>query len=1312
MADPIVIQVRLGTDEINRAGQEIARKLTNALNTGATGAREAGRKIAESFDAGLRDVLTRAQLIGRQINAALSPNQRHRTSEAAEVKHQQRLAEIQTRAALQQANIQARADAQIVIARARREAAELRHQQRLIEIQERAANRSSALSNAGAVFGGVLGGLSVAGLASALENVARTAFNSAAELDKNRQTLIALTGSADAANKKLAELRSLAARTPGLTASLANEAFTLLKASANIADDTINRVLQSVGRLNAVFTIDDPKGFIRNLLQIFSQGFERADIKEALGRVPIFEQILEQAFGTRDAGKLRQLKESGKLTLEGFLSGISDAIQNNPVLGSVRESIGSQFAKLKDEALISLAPLGEEIAAILLPLLKDIGPALAGSARTVADELRKSRDEFEDVRISAGLFLDKIVEIGKSSGFTFDLQAELRDLRDLVDFLTLSIASIQDIIEIAGAAILGAIKAITLAAEVAINTVIEKLTFGFFSPLEADIKRLKGDLDFLTGRIDRGFENLRSADEAQQQARRRARERAEAEAFAGTRQGQQSLARLEGVDTGAVKATTTSPPAAPSAPTGGGASRAISDARALRDAQLRADQDFLRNQFDLLKDANERTLREEEDSFKLRLLDADQFYKDKLGLLQANIGNEINLLNEQLIAVQEAFNKSKPNTAERVRLGQQVNELQTQITLKTRALGDVEKQVFSESIRARNDVIDLSKQQVEVIEDEDRAMKALAKSQRERITLEQDITAEAKRRLEDQGRVLDGQLVATGANLDLKVLNAQKAAILEIRQADEDAILSMIQNRERLADASIFHADRANAIFLDHLARQQSVTEAVGDAMIKVYEGVAGSLDKGIDRLTKKLGVFGDVLNGILKSIVRGILSNLFAPTFGGGQQAGGGGLLGSILGGVFGGQAGGGLLGNIFGGIGGGFRTPGFNPAASGGGFNFGSLFGLAAGGGISAPPSVSLPFLPNLPVPLIGPAAQGQVKFGGGLGAILGNLGGLFKGFGFGLKPGSALGGLASAAPLLGLSLGAGLGTDTLTKILGGAGGALLGIGLTAAPAIFGAGGALASPALAALFSNPITAIVGGALLVGAFFLGRARQRKRDEQASGDFLTDAITQIRQLRDQVGTDQIDGGQARSIFENQILGTFIQQINTLKTKSVRESRLTNQVRDLRNLFEKEVGPEIEAQKRRRITSGKLVPEFATGGIVPGLDFGRDSVLSLLRPREMVLTLEQQATIARIAGGDVFARAGVPGVQQQSAFAAGGIVPLASASQPVVIEVDEISVSIGEDDASKILFIGARTNLGRSVIVRANKEARLNREGGL
>src|SRR4030095_14911792 len=136
------------------------------------------------------------------------------------------------------------------------------------------------------------------------------------------------------------------------------------------------------------------------------------------------------------------------------------------------------------------------------------------------------------------------------------------------------------------------------------------------------------------------------------------------------------------------------------------------------------------------------------------------------------------------------------------------------------------------------------------------------------------------------------------------------------------------------------------------------------------------------------------------------------------------------------------------------------------------------------------------------------------------------------------------AVAAPCLGLGLGSVLGGKSIFgNILGAIGGGAVGLGASFGASVFGAGGGLASAGLAAL--GPV-ALIGAPLLIGAILLGKAKQRRSDEQAAGELLGQALAAIDQLANGISTDQIDGSQAKGIFENQILGQFRQQISTLK----------------------------------------------------------------------------------------------------------------------------------------------------------------------
>jgi len=480
-----------------------------------------------------------------------------------------------------------------------------------------------------------------------------------------------------------------------------------------------------------------------------------------------------------------------------------------------------------------------------------------------------------------------------------------------------------------------------------------------------------------------------------------------------------------------------------------------------------------------------------------------------------------------------------------------------------------------------------------------------------------------------------------------------------------------------------------------------SEVESTGDAFERLGQNLSRSFAsvKGLlDNLKQSFVTFFRDLLGIG---LQRVFSQLFGGLLGGLSGAG------RAAGGVLGGGGGGGIgtavtgsLGAIFGGGGGGgaFLTPGFGGAFP----QIGGAFGGAA-----AP----LTFAGNLPIvntSAIGQIGQATLLDRFGTPASTG-LASLFQGFGFGLPKGSARGPLAALAPLLGAQVGAGLGGRSgLGQLIGGIGGAALGIGLTAAPSFLGTG------LLAGLFSNPITAVVGGALLVGSILLGRSKQRRTDEEQSGIWLTDAINQIGQLRDQARAGQITLEQARQIFETQILTTFVSQIQTLKTKSVRESRLTNQVRDLRNLFETTVVSAAKTGTRINDINSKLVPEFATGGIVPGIDRGFDSVLAKVRPGEMVLTRNQQSAIQSMAGGSIFRAAGVPDRPGISgglpAFANGGVMPnlVRASNQPVQLDV-QMNLVVGRDDASALVVSGQTTRAGQRATVAVVRKAVLERE---
>ena len=286
-------------------------------------------------------------------------------------------------------------------------------------------------------LGGVIGQL---GFAATFTGIAKAAVDAAIQIDKSRQTIAALTGSVAAANVKLAELRQLASTSPGVTTTFAADLFAQFKAIGTITDSTINTVIKSIGRLNAAFTLPDPQQFARNLQQIFSQGFERSDIKEALGQVPIFEQLLEQAFGTRDANKLRALKESGKLTAETYFQGLSEAIQSDPRFAQIQESIGTRLQKATQTALTALEPIGAAILDVVLPVIEALGKALTDNQDTIRALVKELIGLIDAIRPLG----DLLRELGFGDvSFKSILNDAIRLVATLRDITEITVAAIE-----------------------------------------------------------------------------------------------------------------------------------------------------------------------------------------------------------------------------------------------------------------------------------------------------------------------------------------------------------------------------------------------------------------------------------------------------------------------------------------------------------------------------------------------------------------------------------------------------------------------------------------------------------------------------------------------------------------------------------------------------------------------------------------------------------------------------------------------------------------------------------------------------
>lgn len=381
----LTIDGRAAKNEIRAVGAEL-RNLNNLTS------RQASRSFSNNFDTrAAQDFIrvskesTRIAEINARTQSRLTQETARRVTQAKQSelrafeqaeRHKQRVAEISAKQQVQSSNNAFKAQE----AAKRREYQEfVRLEREKTRVAQAEARRRQSFGQTARNFGGAAqsfgGGMQSAGTSLSagvtlpLVTIATLGVKAAIELDAVRQKFVGIEGSAAKANERIKQLKDFAASTKGVTEELAFDVFSQLK-PLKVDESIIKKQTQALGNLGQ--NVD----FSRNLLQIFQQGFERGDIKEAIGRMPLFEQVLAevaQKFGAKDAKGLKELKESGKLTLDEFLSGFADAVNNNPNFANAGESLGVQLQKSLERLNNSLAPLGEKLLSIIIPAIEKFG---------------------------------------------------------------------------------------------------------------------------------------------------------------------------------------------------------------------------------------------------------------------------------------------------------------------------------------------------------------------------------------------------------------------------------------------------------------------------------------------------------------------------------------------------------------------------------------------------------------------------------------------------------------------------------------------------------------------------------------------------------------------------------------------------------------------------------------------------------------------------------------------------------------------------------------------------------------------------
>lgn len=524
-------------------------------------------------------------------------------------------------------------------------------------------------------------------------------------------------------------------------------------------------------------------------------------------------------------------------------------------------------------------------------------------------------------------------------------------------------------------------------------------------------------------------------------------------------------------------------------------------------------------------------------------------------------------------------------------------------------------------------------------------------------------------------------------------------AITEVKNASIEARESQIQSQVRIAQQTVFNADVARAGIMEAMAGAKGYTEIFQDAFLGVADAISGGIGSVIDKATEGMNGFVQVLGNVAKQLLTMVTNRLMMklldailPPSGGarGASAGGGGGFGSILSGI----------GRLFG-IGGNASTPGFNPngglffgggnAGSAGGGAFQQLFNSIINGGGATPSGSNITsgdtlsgggFLSNIARGILG----GGKQTAGGLHemAHAGLLGGAGK-FSF-ANLGKSLGAMA---PLLGLGLGSSLGGMSIGgQVLGGIGGLAGGLAAGIASGAIGtgatAGFSIFGTVLSATAATGILAAVAAPLLIGSYLLGRNKQRRADEVTRTTYINDALGQLNEILKNTTAHKYNSGQEAIDAANAVRDNYRQQASSLKSDKTRRIAL-KEINDRINPKIAEITAAAGRLDEARGRFGDLIPEFATGGIVPG-QLGAPRLV-LAHGGEIIANASQQ-TPEFLGAAE---RAGVPGVRGKSGGGGGSLPPI------------HVELRVGRKAQNEMFVNGSKSPQGYEAIVNSQSK---------
>ena len=385
-----LLGVAKASDRVKNSAKDLAAKVEDTARKMEAAAKRTANAVDREAKRAAREAEKAAQATARAVEKAAKDAERAAKKAAKEITDAEKKAAAEVRRIIAETNRQRRQQAalgnavgrQLIAVSGRIVAAERAQELATRRLTQEKKKAAEAMGKFGARMGGVGDTLKSVGseitmlISGPLLLLGAAALQSAIQIDALNNSLMAVTGSPEIAAEKFEQFIELARTSPGVFATSAAAIYSSFKSMDGVTDSTITKMIKGMGRLSLSSLVTfDPQVFALNLQQMFTQGFEMIDVKEAITKFPFLGRIFEKAFNLEGQDRdtlqqgLQKLYKEGKLTIEEFFKRFGDAIENDPILGKMEETLGNKLLKSLERIKISLKPLGDAIGRALEPAL-------------------------------------------------------------------------------------------------------------------------------------------------------------------------------------------------------------------------------------------------------------------------------------------------------------------------------------------------------------------------------------------------------------------------------------------------------------------------------------------------------------------------------------------------------------------------------------------------------------------------------------------------------------------------------------------------------------------------------------------------------------------------------------------------------------------------------------------------------------------------------------------------------------------------------------------------------------------------------